>query len=107
MGSLKRMVVCAAAVAVCCAVAGADDDGIERGVLQLVCPSGAAFTLTTGTGNGECEIERDDEGAVVGGRCADDDGNAAEASCTLNGGEGSCTRTTGAGACDVVEPDDD
>ena len=68
------------------------------GSISVTCASGRAFELSTGTGIGRCDLDVEGD-RVTGGRCDDDAGNFARASCTLNENAGACLGTGGSGSC--------
>ncbi len=68
------------------------------GTMVVSCASGTRYELSTGSGTGRCAVEVEGD-RVTGGACDDGDGNAASASCALNGGTGSCLAASGSGAC--------
>jgi hypothetical protein len=61
------------------------------------------YTLTTGAEHGTCRTQTDAAGTTTGGKCGDDVGNSAEATCGANNGEGRCVGTSGAGGCSYRE----
>ena len=68
------------------------------GTFTVTCASGRSWELSTGSGAGRCSLDVDGD-LVAGGRCDDDAGNFARASCALNGGAGACLETAGSGSC--------
>jgi len=67
--------------------------------LEVSCPSGAQWRLSTGTTSGHCAIDVDGTDRVTGGTCDDDAGNSARCSCTVNDGQGSCVSVRGLATC--------
>lgn len=69
--------------------------------LAVSCPGGRSFQLaiTTGEGAGRCETSLGPEGDVMGGTCADDEGNEASIECALDAGQGGCISSAGTGIC--------
>jgi hypothetical protein len=71
----------------------------EPAGLEVDCPGGATYAVSTGTRHGTCNIKTDDAGAVESAHCDDDSGNRAAMSCGADGGKGACGEAAGTGSC--------
>lgn len=82
------------------ALLSAPSDRPKGPAIEVQCPGGRAFNLSLDSGRGECRAHYGaDGGGILGATCADNEGNAAEASCSVDSARGACVRSAGNGSC--------
>ena len=71
-----------------------------KATVDVNCPNGKTYRLSTGGDQGECAVNLDNTGKVTGGVCNGPQGSPRR-SCPTDGTASSCIESSGKGSCSI------